>query len=52
MIKDNISSIIEGVIDDIYILNGTTVMVDSKGNKYSALNIYATESEAVKAYCI
>lgn len=52
VIKDNISSVIEGVIDDIYILNGTTVIVDAKGNKYSALNIYATESEAVKAYCI
>ncbi len=51
-IGDNKSSVIECAVDDIYIKNDTTVVVDTKGNEYDTWGIYATEREAVKAYCI
>jgi len=51
-IEDNKPSVIECTVDDIYITNDTAVVVDTKGNEYNAWDIYATESEAVKAYCI
>lgn len=51
-IGDNKSSVIECTVDDIYIKNDTTVVVDTKGNEYDTWGIYATEREAVKAYCI
>ena len=49
-IEDNTSSVIECTIDDIYIINGTTMIVDTKGNEYNIWDIYITKSEAIKAH--
>lgn len=52
VMEDNKPSIIECVVDEIYITDDTTVVVDTKGNEYNAKDIYTIEGEAVKAYCI
>lgn len=50
--EDNKPFIIECVVDEIYITDNTTVVVDTKGNEYNAKDIYTIEGEAVKTYCI
>lgn len=51
-LEDNKPFIIECVVDEIYITDDTTVVVDTKGNEYNAKDIYTIEGEAIKAYCI
>ena len=52
VMEDNKPFIIECVVDEIYITDDTTVVVDTKGNEYNAKDIYTIEGEAIKAYCI
>ena len=52
VIEDNKPPVIECIVDEIYITNDTIVVVDTKGNEYNAQNIYTTEGEGIKTYCI